>query len=369
MRQAITLLFILAVSTVLRSQSVVDSILHDGIYRTYRLFVPPGFVPAENPAIVFNLHGLGSNAEQQEAYSLMNDVAMLERFLVCYADGENNSWNLGLGQVDDIGLIGALIDRFTLTHNVDPQRVYACGMSQGGYFSFVLSCQLADRIAAIATVSASMAQGLPAFCNPPRPVPVFMINGTADAIVPYTGGVQNIAVNDAIAHWVAHNGCATPAVISPIPDAAPTDGCTASRADFGGCTQGTEVDLIAVTGGGHTWPGATIPIGVTCQDFDASTEIWLFFERFTLNGAVTMGEAPLSFSSVHPVPADQTLTVRLRDAERSYLSMTDAVGRINLGSMVVDGAQLDVSGLPAGRYTATISSALGDERHSVVIVR
>lgn len=369
MRPTITLLFFLVVPSAMRAQTVADSILHDGIYRTYRLYVPPGFAPSENPALVFNLHGLGSNAEQQEAYSLMNDVALLERFLVCYADGENNSWNLGLGQVDDVGLIGALIDRFTLTHNVDPQRVYSCGMSQGGYFSFVLSCQLADRIAAIATVSASMAQGLSAFCNPPRPVPVFMINGTADAIVPYTGGVQNIAVNDAIAHWVAHNGCATPAVISPIPDAAPTDGCMASRADFGGCTQGTEVDLIAVTGGGHTWPGATIPIGVTCQDFDASTEIWLFFERFTLNGAVTMREAPLSFSSVHPVPTDQTLTVRLRDAEQSYLSMTDAVGRIILGSVVVDGARLDVSGLPAGRYTATISSALGDERHSVFIVR
>lgn len=165
-------LFILfGMSSVSIGQAVADSILHDGDYRHYRLFAPSGFTPAENPALVLNLHGLGSNSEQQEAYSLMNVVAQEERFLVCYVDGVNNSWNLGLGSIDDVGLIGALIDRFALTHGVDEERVYACGISQGGYFSFVLACQLADRIAAIATVAASMAQGLPPSARRHAPCP------------------------------------------------------------------------------------------------------------------------------------------------------------------------------------------------------
>ena len=89
-----------------------------------------------------------------------------------------------------------------------------------------------------------------------------MINGTADPIVPYTGGLQNIAVDAAMSHWVTQNGCATPAQITSLPDAVTNDGCTATRADFGACALGTEVDLIAVIGSGHTWPGAAIPIGV-----------------------------------------------------------------------------------------------------------
>jgi polyhydroxybutyrate depolymerase len=150
--QRISLLCLsLGLAVASHAQTVVDSILQDGIYRTYRLYAPPGFAASENPALVFNLHGLGSNAEQQEAYSRMNLVAEGERFLICYVNGVNNSWNLGLGQVDDIGLIGALIDRFVLTHGVDDQRVYSCGMSQGGFFSFRLACELPERIAAIGT--------------------------------------------------------------------------------------------------------------------------------------------------------------------------------------------------------------------------
>ncbi|MBL7957879.1 MAG: hypothetical protein JNM49_07955 [Flavobacteriales bacterium] len=356
-------------ATHMASQTVVDSILHDGLFRTYRLYAPPGFSPAESPALVFNLHGLGSDAEQQEAYSRMNFIAEDERFLICYLNGVNNSWNLGLGQVDDIGTISALIDRFVLTHGVDEQRVYACGMSQGGYFSFVLGCQLADRVAAIATVSSSMAQGLSAACDPPRPVPVFMINGTADPIVPYTGGIQNIAVDDAITHWVTHNACSTPSAITPFPDNVPTDGCTATRADFSGCDSGTEVDLIAVIGGGHTWPGATIPIGVTCQDFDASHEIWLFFERFTLSGAAGIGQAEESHATIGPVPADGILTLRTCHGRATRLTLIDPLGRNCYTQRVSGGAVVDVSRFAPGRYTAELECNGVVARHPVIIAR
>lgn len=196
-----------------------------------------------------------------------------------------------------------------------------------------------------------------------------MINGTADPIVPYTGGLQNIAVDAAMSHWVTQNGCATPAQITSLPDAVTNDGCTATRADFGACALGTEVDLIAVIGSGHTWPGAAIPIGVTCQDFDGSTEIWRFFERFSLNGAVGVREQNRSRSSVAPVPATETLIIRIDGIGPARLVVRDELGRVVMESALVSGAATDITDLAVGRYVASVVLHDRVEHHPVIIAR
>ncbi len=314
------------------AQTVADSLLIDGSYRTYRVHTPPGFNTAEHLPLVFNLHGLTSTGEQQELYSEMNAVADVERFVVVYPDGVNNSWNLGLGAVDEYSFFTGMMDLLEITHNIDPDRIYSCGMSQGGFMSFVLACSIYDRIAAIATVAGSMAPGLNLVCSPTRPVPVMMIHGTADGIVPYTGGIQNMAVEDAIDFWSQHDNCVGLPVTTPFPDIVLQDFCTATRIDHPLCAASSMVSLIRVDGGGHTWPGASIPIGVTNQDFEASQTIWDFFDQYDINGALSAVEVRArgeDFILLPTVFNDQPAFTN-RSNELAEVRVVDAVGKMVL---------------------------------------
>lgn len=359
--------FLIVASGALSAQTTVDSLLNDGIYRTYLLHVPPGFQPSENPALVLNFHGLTSTGAQQEFYSEMNAVADVERFVVAYPDGINNSWNLGLGQVDDYGFVSALIDDLIISHNVDPQRVYACGMSQGGMVSLLFACSMYDKVAAVASVAGGMTPGLAPVCQPTRPVPVMMINGTADAIVPYAGGLGNIDTDDAIDHWVGHNGCDLTPVTSPYPDLVLLDFCTAVREDHLNGTAGSEVALIRVVDGGHTWPGASLPIGVTNQDFEASQVIWDFFEQFVLSGNTGVQPDAAQQFSVGPNPCNGTLTIN--GGGSFTASLWDASGRqVAAGSGISGSTRIGTEALPAGPYVLRIDASDG-VRSSLLVVQ
>lgn len=355
------------------AQTVVDSLLIDGSYRTYRVHTPPGFNTAEHLPLVFNLHGLTSTGEQQELYSEMNAVADVERFVVVYPDGVNNSWNLGLGAVDEYSFFTGMMDLLEITHNIDPFRIYSCGMSQGGFMSFVLACSMYDRIAAIATVAGSMAPGLNLVCSPTRPVPVMMIHGTADGIVPYTGGIQNMAVEDAIDFWSQHDNCVGLPVTTPFPDIVLQDFCTATRIDHPLCDASSMVSLIRVDGGGHTWPGASIPIGVTNQDFEASQTIWDFFDQYDINGALSAVEVESQGIEyvLAPVPFTDQVELRNHTEEQCDLVVLDAAGRVVHHGVIVANSSLafNTSDWSGGSYAFKISTTNGQRVLLAALVR
>ena len=173
----------------LMGQTMVYSMQHGGVTRSYRLYVPPSYTGTVPVPLVFNLHGYTSNATQQEFYSGMNAVADTAGFIVCYPDGINNAWNSGFtppyhSGVDDVGFISALIDLLGTAYNVNLARVYACGMSNGGYMSFRLACDLDERIAAVASVTGSMSTLQASNCTAARAVPVCQIHGDDDQTVP-----------------------------------------------------------------------------------------------------------------------------------------------------------------------------------------
>lgn len=345
------------------AQTTVDSLSTVDGYRTYRVHTPPGFQPSEHLPLVLNLHGVGSDNVQQEVYSAMNAVADQERFVVVYPNGVNNSWNLGLGTVDEYAFFTALLDTLAITHGIDESRTYACGMSQGGFMSFVLACALYDRFAAVASVAGSMALGLDLFCAPTRPVPVMMIHGTADGIVPYTGGIQNLAVPAVIDFWVAHNACAPLPIVTQVPNVISWDLCTAEREDHVNGDLGSAVALIRVVGGGHTWPGSAIPLGVTNQDFMASQAIWEFFEGHDLNGALAVTTSSPNRPGVALVPTlfDDRTELRNEGPEQVSVTVTDATGRtIARGILPPDGRQVfHTATWHSGHYLWTVQGAGG----------
>ena len=146
------------------SQTLLKSIVHDGIQRDYRIYVPSIYDGSMEVPVVFNIHGYGSNAFQQEAYGDFRPIADTANFILVAPDGTlDNSgtafWN-AFGSptetVDDVGFISALIDTLAEDYSINLNRVYSTGMSNGGFMSYKLACGLSSRIAAIASVTGAM---------------------------------------------------------------------------------------------------------------------------------------------------------------------------------------------------------------------
>jgi polyhydroxybutyrate depolymerase len=173
---------------------------------------------------------------------------------------------------------------------VNPRRVYATGLSNGGYMSNRLACLLPDKIAAIAPVAGTTTQGL-IETRPPRPIPVLYIHGTRDRIVGFDGTDQftrqkaSLSAEELVTWWAQQNGCG-PVEAETVADAA-DDGCTVVRHLHPATgDHGAPVIFYEIKGGGHTWPDGkfqpVLVMGTVCRDFNASEVMWEFFSQFEL---------------------------------------------------------------------------------------
>jgi polyhydroxybutyrate depolymerase len=253
--------------------------------RSALVHVPPGYDPTRATPLVLNFHGLAGSPSQEEGLTLMDPESDSAGFLLVYPQGTGTllSWNAGAccGQaaqddVDDVGFVGTLLDTLEAQLCVDADRVFATGMSNGGFLSHRLGCELSTRIAAIAPVAGVM--GIPT-CNPTRPVPVMEFHGTEDPLVPYDGdpSIDYPSVADTIAGWVQRDGCQGAATTT-------YDNGDATCVTYGQCNAGAEVTLCTIAGGGHTWPGGTpFPVlGATSTDISATDAMWTFFQQHAM---------------------------------------------------------------------------------------
>ncbi len=254
-----------------------------GRERKALVHVPPAYDPSARTPLVLDIHGYTSNATEQEALSGMNAKADAKGFLAIYPEGLDSSWNAGAccgrsaaDAIDDVGFLTALLDRAEAELCVDARRVFATGMSNGGFLSHRLGCELAGRIAAVAPVAG--VNGMPS-CKPVRPMPVFHTHGTADTLVPYLGSpaLGFIPVRRSFEEWAARNGCTGDPVET-------YQNGEASCLTYATCAGGAEVTLCTVLGGGHTWPGGMpVPaLGFTSRAMSATDMMWDFFERHPL---------------------------------------------------------------------------------------
>lgn len=255
-----------------------------GIDRTYFLHLPAGYDRSPTPLIV-NFHGFSSFDTQQRDFTGMNDTADQDGFAVVYPQGTGApaGWNAGAccgtavtAGIDDVTFTADLLDAVEQQLCVDPRRVYATGFSNGGFLSHRLACEMSDRIAAVAPVSGVM--GIDT-CEPGRPMPVIDMHGTADAVVPYGGSAALgfVSVATTMNGWADRDGCTgDPVTTFQQGDAT----CQAWQT----CEGGAEVELCTIDGGGHTWPGGTVPVvlGKTSRDLIANDQMWDFFTRHPL---------------------------------------------------------------------------------------
>lgn len=333
---ALSLLF---VSTAASAQNTIDATMqHNGLTRSYRLYIPAAYNAAQPVPLVFNLHGYTSNNLQQEFYGDFRPIADTANFIIVHPNGTMDSggqqfWNaFGTSSVDDVGFLSALIDEIQSEYSIDPNCIYSTGMSNGGFMSYELACQLSGRITAVASVTGSMIQQLFNACNATHPTPVMQIHGTMDPTVPYTGNAQGMMhIDTLVKRWAQFNNCDLTPTITPVPNTNLMDGCTAEHQVYGNGDLGATAELFKVDGGAHTWPGAPITIGVTNQDFSASVEIWKFFRRYKLNELLTGVDDEMQARpafSVFPNPSEGAVTLNFPATGLKTITVVNTMGQV-----------------------------------------
>ena len=273
-----------------------------GMEREYILSRPQKSGP--QPMLLI-LHGGGMNARSAARTTGMEALIAREGLVAVYPNAYRREWNDGRevrqaarGYSDDVGYLRALVSSLVKEGIADPRRIYVTGASNGGMMSLRLICEAADLFAAAAPIIASLPADIAKTCKPSRAVPVLVINGTADPLVPYRGGGVGfagrrgdvISTDATMARLRRFNGCNDAAKTERLPDLDPADGSTVTVNAWTNCTSGAPVVLYRVDGGGHripqrqkrNFPVIDRMLGKENHDFDAAEAIWAFFRTKTL---------------------------------------------------------------------------------------
>jgi polyhydroxybutyrate depolymerase len=319
MAQVFVLMSLVFVGAV-RGQDRGETVKVNGFSRTMVVHLPLGYSATKRYPVVLVLHGVGADAASIARITHFNRIANQNGFIVVYPNAKDGRWtaaendavrNLGgFGRrqggmggimeprrdievggrpVDDMLFFNELLDQIEQEYSVDESRVYATGLSDGGIMDFRLGCELAGRIAAIAPVAATFPQSLQDSCSNWfwRAVPILMINGTSDPIVPYNGRLSYNAghfllpAKDSVKAWAKMDDCGMKPEKDTIPAKA-SGGLETRVESYTECKDGAAAVLYSIEKGGHTWPGGEqyMPeqmIGRTSDDFDAGEVIWKFF--------------------------------------------------------------------------------------------
>ena len=352
-------------------QTINASITHDGMERDYIIYVPEIYDGSTAVPLVLNFHGFGSSASQQMFYGDFRDIADTEGFLLVHPEGTtligNQFWNVGFpglsSTIDDVGFTEALIDELATLYTIDLDRVYATGMSNGGFMSFLLACQLSEKIAAVASVTGSMTQDTFDDCNAQLPTPVLQIHGTEDDVVSYNENNLSLPIPDVISYWVDHNNCETTPTTTTLPDVDVSDGSTIEYSVYEDGDNGITTEHMKVIGGGHTWPGSVLNTAGTNQDIDASMEIWLFFSRYDINGPLSNDDFENNQVTIYPNPTQSKINLSLNYSKDIYYELISPLGQqLMTGTITSSNEEIDISHLPSNIYFLKV----GNQFHKVL---
>ena len=334
MKRIVVLLAFVLFSVAAFGQYVTNSMNFDGQTRQYSIYVPNSYNAANPASLVFGLHGLGDNIGNFSGIGLhlfadtANFIIVLPQALVDPLIG-SSAWNSGAsafgitlnGNVNDVGFIEALIDSVSGQYAINPNRIYACGFSMGGFMSQRLACELNDKIAAIASVAGTIGTNLN--CQPGRAVPVLHFHGTADATVSYSGNNFGMSTEPMMDFWATNNNCTTGPDTTAVPDIA-NDGFTIDHFEWSGCDQNFGLEFYKVNGADHIWLGQG-------NDIFYTREIWRFFSQYQHpNGAVAVAQPILETEAqVFPNPNNGafSLNVELLKAGKVDWKLVDLQGR------------------------------------------
>ncbi|MDX2071160.1 MAG: T9SS type A sorting domain-containing protein [Haliscomenobacter sp.] len=368
-----TLLFLVAILNCTALFGQKDSIFEQGEYRNYIVYLPKSYKSSTRYPLVLNLHGLNSNAAQQQAYSQFDKIADTANFIVVYPNAIGGSWSFTGDK--DVNFLTHLVDSLKKDFSIN-NSLFATGMSMGGFMSYRLAC--AVPLKAIGVVSGNMSTNLQNNCPLPNGLPVIHFHGTTDPLVNYNGTIGIPPVETTIKWWVDRNKCTKTPIITPIPNSNANDGSTAEQYAYGNGTNKSEVIFYKITNGGHTWPGAptNLPFGNTNQDLNASQLIWAFFKRNSSSSVTTAVADPKKIEriKVFPNPTQEQINVRI--SERGMDVAAELFLYNSYGQMVFKQAienpnapiSIQVSAFPKGVYLLCVKTEQHQLYHQKIVV-
>ena len=360
MKHTTILLVLIGFSFPISAQQTINgSMIHNGIQRDYILYIPAIYDGSTDVPLVLNFHGYGSNANEQMFYGDFRDIADTEGFLLVHPQGTikngDQQWNVGfLGNgntTDDVGFTEALIDELANLYTINLDRVYATGMSNGGFMSFLLACQLSEKIAAVASVTGSMTPDTYDACNAQQPTPILQIHGTGDSNVLYNGDTWTRSIEDVISYWVNYNNCETSPTTTALTDINRSDGSTVEHIIYSGGDNGVTTEHMKIIGGGHTWPSSAITLPGTNQDINASMEIWHFFSKFDINGILSVPEFDNIQVNIYPNPTNSKINLSLNFSRELNYELFSSLGKLLIiGTIKTNNQEIDLSNLSPNIY-------------------
>jgi len=261
------------------------TLYHDGVTREYIIYVPDSYYGTSGVPLMLNFHGYGGIASQYLKYADMRPLADTENFILVYPQGTllagDPHWNSGLesnenkSNADDFGFAEALIDEISSSYNIDLARVYACGYSNGAFFTYALACYHSDKIAAIGSVAGTMMEETRANCSPSHPMAMISIHGTADKYVPYGGESEGLlSIDEVLTYWISFNSASTTPIVNSMDDS----GTTIERYSYADGDNNTSVEHYKVIDGGHVW------LDISYDGSNTSRLIWNFVSRYDISG-------------------------------------------------------------------------------------
>ncbi len=343
-----------------------DSILVGSLQRTYTVRLPSVYDGSTPLPLVIAMHGGFGSGTQLEGQSLLTEKAEAEGFIVVYPDGVPSTigirtWNAGgccgyamNNNIDDVGFIDALLDTLFADLAIDTLRVYATGMSNGGFMSYRLACELSERIAAIAPVSATMTIDV---CAPTRSMPVIALHSYLDTSVPYLGGIgdgisdhYNSPMDSVQNAFAAHANCM-------VLNDTTVNNVELTVIEWRDCDCGQEVITYMTQDGGHSWPGGvgTGPGDPVSTVISANDLMWDFFEQYTLDCTPTGVEriaAPTELT-LYPNPSTGVFSFNNPAQVPTRVEVRDGLGRLVMQPMMVGtspASVVDLSGVAPGSY-------------------
>jgi len=260
-------------------------LVHDKEDRLYLLYVPQSYDGTQKVPLMLNFHGFGDSAQGHMAWADMRDLAEEENFILVYPEGTlldgYTHWNAGLdtpenkSDAEDFTFTEVLVESLSSTHNIDADRIYACGYSNGAFFAYSLACYNSDIFAAIGSVSGTMMEETYDNCDPTHPTGMINLHGTADHVVPYGGGSDGlVGIDSVLSYWADLNSIDTSPVIDSIND----NGMTIEYQAYSGASATASVDHYKIMGGDHVW------FDIEYDGADTNRLIWDFVSRHDING-------------------------------------------------------------------------------------
>ncbi|UOD30976.1 dienelactone hydrolase family protein [Massilia violaceinigra] len=282
----LVVLFCVSFSATAQEQRLV----HQDVKRKFIVYTPASYAanPQQQFPLVINYHGGGMTMREQMLYTRMNQSAERENFIVVYPQGIKQDWNVNLPNdskesSDDIGFTEAMLARLKADYRIDQRRVYATGLSRGGFFSLRVATELPHLFAAVAVVGAQTPQTVIDQQAKPARIGVMHIAGTADTIVAFEGKAGHyLSAGESHRYWLKNSGLNGAAASERTVDSDKRDDTEVTHLEQS--RDGVSAALVTVRNGGHTWPGADafnvgLPLGRTSRDIDANAVIWEFLGK------------------------------------------------------------------------------------------